>query len=273
MSTAVTERPVRIHLAMEDGPILRSLKQVLQIIGEPTSHVFVESMTEADLVVFTDVRSIEQEYDKTRSYAYFGISRGAGVMRLPDNCLVISPSEALVCLIGIIQNIREKLTPIGEAAPVTVGEVVPLRPDALRILVIDDTPENITSAKQGLAGHRLTTVTRYQDAMDILGQEKFDVVLCDLHLPMSSRTMGDKFKLGELVPYGMLLIVEAAHQGAKRVAVVTDLSHHDDPFSAAFDHFSRYSVKIDGAKVVMMHAPIQGGAKDWASALNQLMRN
>lgn len=84
--------------------------------------------------------------------------------------------------------------------------------------------------------------------------------------------MGSKFKLGELVPYGMLLMVEAAHQGATQVAVVTDLSHHNDPFSAAFDYFSGFSVKIDNAKVVMMHAPMKDGTKDWAQALAQLLK-
>ena len=108
--------------------------------------------------------------------------------------------------------------------------------------------------------------------MNIIGSEKFDVVLTDLHLPMSSKTMGDKFRFGELVPYGILLMVEAARQGAKYVAVVTDLSHHDDPFSAAFDHYSQFTIKIEGAKVVMMHATMENGAKDWASALAQLTR-
>ena len=110
--------------------------------------------------------------------------------------------------------------------------------------------------------------------MQILGSEKFDIVLTDLQMPMSSRTLGPSaFKLGQLVPYGILLMVEAAHQGAKHVAVVTDLNHHADWVSAAFDHFS-YPVQIEGAKVLMMHAPMDSdGSKDWAAALARLMKD
>ena len=152
-------------------------------------------------------------------------------------------------------------------------EEIPLLPDAMLVLVIDDTPKNIMSAEKAFAGHHLVTATDYDEAMKILGSEKFDVVLTDLHLPMSSQTLGgEAFKLGELVPYGLLLMIEAARQGANAVAVVTDLSHHADPFSAAFDHFSQHPVKIDGARVMMLHAPLhEDGSKDWAKALDMLM--
>jgi CheY-like chemotaxis protein len=272
MSTAAASRVVRIHLAMKDGPLPRSIKQVLPIVGNETSHVYVESQGEADLIVFTDVRDVERSYSKKKSYAYLELTNGIKGIQLPsDNCVTVNPLNLLTGLIEVIDNARKKLAPVTELASLQEEEIVPLHADALGVLVIDDMPENITSAKKGLAGHHLTTVTSYEEAMSILGKEKFDVVLTDLHLPMSSRTMGSKFKLGELVPYGILLMVEAAHRGAQRVAVVTDLSHHDDPFSAAFDHFSAFSVKIDNAKVVMMHSPMVDGAKDWAKALAKLM--
>lgn len=272
MSTVTVQRPVRIHLAMEDGPIPRSIRQVLPIVGNESSHKYVGSLSEADLVIFSNVRAIERDYDKGKSYACLETPDGGKWGKMPDNCMKINVLNILQGLVEVIGKTREKLAPITGATSVPSEETIQLRTDALRILVIDDTPENIASAKKGLAGHRLATVTGYEDAMKILGSEKFDVVLTDLHLPMSSKTMGDKFKLGELVPYGILLMVEAAHRGAKYVAVVTDLSHHDDPFSAAFDHFSHFSVKIDNAKVVMMHSPMDNHAKDWAKALMQLMK-
>jgi len=264
-------RPVRILLAMQDGFLAKSIKSVLPLIGNESSHVYVESQAEADLVIFTDVREIEQGYSKEKSYAYLKTTSQPGGPRLPDNCTVINTMSILVDLVGVITSAGQKLTPIVEAAPAPKGDAAPLRPDALRILVIDDTSENISSAKKYLAGHQLTTVSGYEDAMNVLSKESFDVVLTDLHLPMSSKTMGDKFVLGQLVPYGLLLMVEAARQGAKHVAVVTDLSHHDDPFSAAFDHFSGCPVKINQANVVMMHSPMKNGAKDWAEALARLM--
>jgi CheY-like chemotaxis protein len=273
MSTT-TNRPVRIRLAMEDGPLPRSIKQVLPIVGNETSHVFVETVDEADLVIFTDVREIERGYSQEKSYACLRLSNREERLRLPENCLIIPTVNILVGLVDVINGIRARLQPLEVPVAKVVEEAVPLRPDALRILVIDDTATHIVSAKSGLAGQKLTTATGYEEAMKTLGSEKFDVVLTDLHLPMSSKTMGSNFKLGELVPYGVLLMVEAAHRGAKFVAVVTDLNHHADPFSAAFDYYSSFSVKIDGAKTVMMHAPMNAdGTKDWAAALEILMKD
>jgi CheY-like chemotaxis protein len=255
---------------MKDGPLPRSIRQVLSVVGNESSHVFVESVDEADLVIFISVRDVERGYSKEKFYACLSLS-GQPKDRLPDNCTVIGAGNELAGLITIIGEVRKKLASVVDAASPAEG-ATPFLPDALRILVIDDTPQNIASAKSGLAGHRLTTVTGYEDAMKVLDSETFDVVLTDLHLPMSSKTMGDKFVLGQLVPYGILLMVEAARRGARKVAVVTDLSHHDDPFSAAFDHYSQFPVKIENAKVVMMHAAMFHGTKDWAAALAQLMR-
>jgi len=266
MPTATAARPVRVHLAMEDGPLPRSIKQVLPVVSE--SHTYVESADEADLVIFTDLRAIERGYSKEKSYVYLATSGKQAETRVPANCAVISIGNLLGGLVNVLGDTRKKLVPIASAP---ADEPMQIRPGALRILVIDDMPENIRSAKKGLTGHRLTTATGYEEAMEILSREKFDVVLTDLHLPMSSKTMGSKFVLGQLVPYGILLMIEAARQGAKHVVVVTDLSHHDDPFSAAFDHYSRFQVKIEGAKVDMVHSPMKDGAKDWGVVLAGLV--
>ncbi len=264
-------RLVHICVAMGDGPIPRSIKQVLSTLLEDGKIAFVTGTAEADLVIFTDVRDIERGYDKEKSYVFMRVVTNAS--GLPEGCIVIPCTEIVVGLIKVIEDVSKKLTWSAKKPVVSEDTVAtPLRSDALRILVIDDTSVNIVSARSGLVGHRLTTVMGYEEAMNFLGKEKFDVVLTDLHLPMSSKTMGDKFKLGELVPYGILLMIEAARQGAKYVAVVTDLSHHDDPFSAAFDHYSQFPVKIENAKVMMLHARLVDGAKDWASALAQLTK-
>ena len=237
----------------------------------------MEVQAEADLVIFDEVREIERGYDKEKSYAFLQMP-GVKVPRLPDNCEVINPLQILPGLIGSISKARLRLPPPAMSAVEEEEETtVSLLPDALRILVIEDTPRHQASAKQGLAGHRLMVATGYEEAMEVLGNEKFDVVLTDLQLPMSSRTLGtEAFKLGQLVPYGLMLMIEAAHQGARHVAVVTDMNHHADWLSAAFDHF-RYSVKIEGAVVQMMHAPMKRDAsgesvKDWVAALDRLLK-
>ncbi len=264
-------RPVRIHLAMEDSPLPRAIKQVLPMLGDESSHVYVEDPREADLVVCTDIRKVEGFYKKDQLYAVINMP-GQKIPTLPSNCVVVNPDNLLIGLIEIIGKTRDELVPIVSTRIVPEMKLVS-RTDALRILVIDDTPRHLESAFLGLGAYNLAAVNGYEDAMNVLALEKFDVVLIDLHLPMSSKTMGDKFKLGELVPYRVLLMLEAARNGAKHVAVVTDLSHHDDPFSAAFDHYSRYPVKIENAKVVMMHAPMnQDGSKDWVTALDRLMK-
>lgn len=266
-------RSVRIYLAMKDGPLPRSVKQALLILGSEMSHTCVETMDEADLIIFTNFRDIERGYNVDKSYAYLKTEKDGRTVAQSRKCLVIEVFRIFPDLIVAIDETSKKLA-LAIDTPVVEEQVVPLRLDAKRILVIDDTAKHQASAKSGLAGHRLTVVTGYEQAMSILSKEKFDVVLTDLHLPMSSTTLSNEaFKFGELVPYGILLMIEAARQGAKFVAVVTDLNHHSDPFSAAFDHYSRHPVTIDGAKVVMMHALMtRDGAKDWNAALERLMK-
>jgi len=265
-------RPVRLHVAMEEkNPLRRAIERVFGVIGDEKSHCFVQKISEADLVVFSEMQAIEAGFSTSRTYAFIG-GMTDKKPNLPSNVTTLPVLSLVADLAKLISEVSLKLEPLVEEK-VPTQEKIGLRPDALRVLVIDDTAEHLASAKSGLAGYCLTTTDGYETAMDILGNEKFDVVLTDLHLPMSSKTLGSQaFKLGELVPYGILLMVEAARRGAKFVAVVTDLNHHADPFSAAFDHFSHFSVKIENAKVLMMHAPMKGSAKDWASALDQLLK-
>lgn len=255
-------KPIRVHVTFADTTLGKTL---LQVIGAPVT--FVDTPEEADITLFTDPRDVEQSFKPDKLYAYFHIGTGA-TPAMPANVRCFREIILLeVC--GLLSEVSHNLTP-AQPEPKNLVVDVPLLPDALRILVIDDTPQHIDSAKRGLAGHHLTTATGYQEAMQLLSSERFDVVLTDLHLPMSSKTMGDKFKLGEMVPYGMLLMVEAVRQGARRVGIVTDLSHHDDPFSAAFDHFSQFLIPMGTAEVRMMHAKMVDGAKDWAEALSRL---
>lgn len=261
--------PVKINIAMKDGPLQRSIKQVL---GALCNNVqFVDSPMDADLIIFEEVRDIEQGFNRKKTYAFLEVQRDSSRAAFPENVVTVPILETVAVLLPIVEKVRQKIEPTADEDH-TPKETIPLLPDAKRILVVDDTPKHIASARKTLAGHRLTTVGGYEDAMNTLENEKFDVVLLDLNLPMSSKTLGQQaFKLGELVPYGLLLMLEAARQGAKLVAVVTDLGHHDNWVSAAFDHYSRFAFQIEGAKVLMLHARlIEGGSKDWASALARL---
>lgn len=85
----------------------------------------------------------------------------------------------------------------------------------------------------------------------------FDVVLCDLLLPASKETMGKKGMkfVGQEMPLGHPLALEAVKYGAKYVAVVTDSDHHDHPMSAAMDYIvadsssTPYYFNINGTRI------------------------
>jgi CheY-like chemotaxis protein len=109
---------------------------------------------------------------------------------------------------------------------------------------------------------------------------EFDVVLTDLMMPMSRRTLAPGVYIpGEQVPYGFIIALRAANRGVKYVAVVTDTNHHQGAMSAALDHLgSAYwddgfepNFTINGAAAMFVHAPtLSGGAKDWGKVLGQL---
>lgn len=91
----------------------------------------------------------------------------------------------------------------------------------------------------------------------------FEVVLTDMMMPMSSRTLSEGFDPGEQVPYGFIIALKATLLGAKFVALVTDTNHHKGAMSAALDHlgsaYYREGFKpnflINGARVMFVHAP------------------
>lgn len=95
----------------------------------------------------------------------------------------------------------------------------------------------------------------------------FDVVMTDMMMPMSMRTLAPGiFNSGEQVPYGFIITLKATMCGAKFVAMVTDTNHHQGAMSAAIDHLSEAYYQdgfspnfvVNGAKVMFVHAPFVG---------------
>jgi hypothetical protein len=122
-----------------------------------------------------------------------------------------------------------------------------------------------------------------------------DVALLDLFLPMSKITISPSTYEDELVPYGFVLSLRAALVGVKYIAVATDVNHHEDALSAAFDElgigngvddgFNAYwpredegeifkpNCVINDAKALFVHAPKRDGVvKDWERVLEVLLR-
>jgi len=268
MDAKPKRRNPRIHI-LGESPVMKAMEKVVDLIDVE----FVDTAVEADLIIAMSLREVESVYSRDRHFAIVAVDEVKGNM--PENVTVLNAMSAVVECFNLISEISEGITDFEKVGDEDEAILeVPLLPDAKSILVIDDRSENIASAKKLLAGHNLVLAEGYEQAMDILGKEKFEIVLTDLYMPMSSRTLSKSaFKMGEEVPYGLLLMLEAARSGATHVAVVTDLNHHSDHFSAAFDHFSRSSLRIENAKVKMMqvYAKTEEGAKDWKVALDELL--
>jgi CheY-like chemotaxis protein len=260
---------VRIYF-VGTGPVMRATEQVTVTLLDKVE--IVTTLAEAHIVVAENFHGIEESYDEDKHYVIVSSTLNAKTPSV-ENVTVFRPGFELG---GYCSLIAEVLKGLGDQE--TTEEAIPevdLLPDAKRILVIDDTSANLVSAKKSLTGHHLTVADGYSSAMALLAEQEFDVVLTDLYMPMVSQTLSEKaFELGKLVPYGFILMYEAARRGAKFVAIVTDLGHHDDHFSAAFDHFQGVSLTIESAKTMMLHARLtEDGTKDWNRSLETLLQD
>ncbi len=152
------------------------------------------------------------------------------------------------------------------------GQEVPVEfigTGGLRIVVVDDAAKNRELAKQALKGHTLAIASSYAQVMKLfeeVGLNGINIVLTDLYLPMSKHgaLSVDAIEIGKLVPYGLLIALEAARRGAD-VAIVTDANHHQDCISAAFDTM-RHTYSVNGKKLLLLN----NYGKDWAKALELL---
>lgn len=81
----------------------------------------------------------------------------------------------------------------------------------------------------------------------------WDAVLSDLLMPAGSMAQGGEGRrlVGQEMAVGWSLALQAAKNGAKYVAVVTDMNHHCHPASAMLDAFNRHYFSIDDARVLM----------------------
>ncbi len=157
----------------------------------------------------------------------------------------------------------------------------------MKILVIDDSAVHRVTARQTLVGHDVTYCATHEEAVSLLSVQYdevrkrmlfdqykadglefneyydramnetklpyWDVVLTDLLMPagrMAQGGVGLQY-VGQEMAVGWSLALQAAKNGAKYVAVVTDTNHHHHPASAMLDCFNRHFFTIDGARVLM----------------------
>jgi CheY-like chemotaxis protein len=127
----------------------------------------------------------------------------------------------------------------------------------MKVLVIDDTQVHLDAALQTLAEHDVTICLSHEEATKLIhgrGNDPYwDAVLCDLLMPAGPMAQGGeglKF-VGQEMPVGWALAIGAAVNGAKFVAVATDMNHHHHPASAMLDNLGGEIFTMNGAKAML----------------------
>lgn len=109
----------------------------------------------------------------------------------------------------------------------------------MRILVIDDLPEQREHAKQALVGHEVVTANGWSDGAKAIEGGGWDAVLTDLSMPGEGDGQGDDRHVGQQTPYGFALAMLALKSGISKIAVVSngraDENHHSHPIYWASD--------------------------------------
>ena len=147
----------------------------------------------------------------------------------------------------------------------------------MRVLLLDD---NLRHRRAGMKqldalGHEVVALCDYGEARERAKQENFDVALIDLLMPAEPTTLGTEARkefVGREIAIGFPMVLELSRFGIKKIAVATDTNHHDHPMSAVVDWFHSDTLEVNGAKVIIMHAPMCGdGAKDWGKILAHVL--
>jgi CheY-like chemotaxis protein len=140
---------------------------------------------------------------------------------------------------------------------------------ALRILVIDDKPNNLALALTLLGGrHYVTLASGYGEGLGLIDTKKYDVVLCDCQMPVHSDASSSlATRAIELapVPCGPLLMFHATKKGA-HFAIVTAANHHLDWTASLFGSL-REPQTVNGKTVLF----IGDERKKWDRALEKLL--
>jgi len=150
--------------------------------------------------------------------------------------------------------------------------------DGSDLLIVDDHRVHAMSAIQQLGEtHQLTVVSTFRQALAELAarraETQFEAVLTDFLLPASGHNLGPAACVaftGRLMPLGPYVAMQAIQSGVKKVAVVTDASHHDHPMVAALDPLLDKNWIIDGGLMKFWVGRNDQEDKDWAGALKAL---
>ncbi|MDO8492351.1 MAG: response regulator [bacterium] len=153
----------------------------------------------------------------------------------------------------------------------------------MKILVVEDKPEERDAALRQLSDHEVTTVGYFSGAAKALDKEIFDVVLTDLIMP-SGYNDGDV-----LHPYGLTVALKALSKGIQKIAIVSYGGGHDHEMMVPLRlHFNPTLLNNSNVRLLMFlnegrrtngcivwegdnEKGWQYISKDWAEALKRLV--
>ena len=140
----------------------------------------------------------------------------------------------------------------------------------LSVLIV--TQDNVEGVERIVNNHNIRLVSSYEEALRQLADQKFDAIITDLRIVVSDEaTGGMDFGVGELMPYGIPIAMEAAYKGVRHIGVIVDPHHSKDSLVTVFDYFKRSSSGNIDSKIIMVDSVRKDGKKDWDTMINQLL--
>lgn len=115
----------------------------------------------------------------------------------------------------------------------------------MKVLLVDDTAENLEFGKKGIEKFfpnvQVETCDSFNEAMKlIVPNNGYDAVLTDLNMPVNTDSAWYQkmpgFNDKEIIPYGLIIAMRAALIGVKNIAIVTNGGHHSSAINAAIEY-------------------------------------
>lgn len=272
---------MKVHNTNTRNSLLNAL---LQIVRLSDNQQTVECPNEADIVVtdkMDELRKLYAKYGDTKFFILLSTLQDR--LDLPeDNVFGAGKSQIEAGLESLLKGLGQKFhvwtenRGKGEEKKVEKHPLGPVTTmtKSYRVLIVDDKSEHLQTAVERLVGQQILPVDSPAKALELLklddGREKpsIDAVLTDLNMKPDKMYQSlnlDRYGLNEEVPAGISVMFEATKRGLP-VAIVTDANHHQDWFSAMFDHIK--GATVNGQKVIFCQ---ESGGKRWDAVLKKLM--
>lgn len=236
----------------------------------------VDNVAKADVILTTSLNELRRLYCEDKFFGMLATEYKEIPKKQPKNVFVLDGGDLIHGENGAVAFKRAYdnwVNRAKEAQPATASfNITDIEKfdHSYAVLIVDDSKENLAIAMHVLVGQQICPVQSLEDALKLLRLEgkTFDVVLTDMHMPpdktYQSLSVDYYYGIGETVPYGFAVMLEATQRGIP-VAIVTDANHHKDWVSAMFDHMHRATV--NGQKVLFLN----NIGKRWDTALKMLL--